>query len=194
MVENGVMEQTTSQRILTTARSIVRQRGYSAFSYADIAEQVGIRKASIHYHFPSKDALVQKLVQQYREDMARQCDVIEQSGAAPPQQLREFVRLYQRGLNQEEICLCAMLAADFAVLPGPVKQEITAYFQTLTAWLTRLLDGFETPLGIADTGQAAQVLLATLQGAQLMARAQADRSRAFEQIVYPLLEAQIPAV
>ncbi|MEM6867960.1 MAG: TetR/AcrR family transcriptional regulator [Cyanobacteria bacterium P01_C01_bin.121] len=43
----------------------MRCRGYSAFSYADISKQVGIRKASIHYHFASKEALVQALVKRY---------------------------------------------------------------------------------------------------------------------------------
>lgn len=56
------MKENTAQRILDTAQDLIRHRGYSAFSYADIADRVGIRKASIHYHFAAKEDLVLSLI------------------------------------------------------------------------------------------------------------------------------------
>ncbi|MEO1520065.1 MAG: TetR/AcrR family transcriptional regulator [Cyanobacteria bacterium J06633_2] len=73
------MEKNTAQKILDVAQDIVRRHGYSAFSYADISQQVGIRKASIHYHFPSKDELVKRLVMRYRDNISQQCDRISRS-------------------------------------------------------------------------------------------------------------------
>ncbi|MGK7872739.1 MAG: TetR/AcrR family transcriptional regulator [Xenococcaceae cyanobacterium] len=187
------MAKNTAQQILDVAQNIVRNRGYSAFSYADISEQVGIRKASIHYHFPSKDKLVRKLVQQYREAMARKCDRIAQSSASLEQQLMQFANLYRDGLQQNQICLCAMLAADFAVLPQPVRDEIRASLQQTEAWLGALLrEGCEAKIWQCHPSveQEAKGLIAMLQGAQLLARSAEDSSAAFEQIVYPLLLAK----
>lgn len=185
------MEKNTAQHILNVAQEMVRCRGYSAFSYADISREVGIRKASIHYHFPSKDELVKELVRRYREGMARQCQQIAQSGDRPDQQLLQFAKLYQNGLEQNQICLCAMLAADFAVLPQPIRDEIQAFFQDTEAWLTTLLrQGCEAHCWECrpSAEQEAKGVIAMLQGAQLLARSSANSTDTFEQIVYPLLK------
>ncbi|MEM9806678.1 MAG: TetR/AcrR family transcriptional regulator [Cyanobacteria bacterium P01_D01_bin.56] len=186
------MEKTTAQRILDVAQDMVRNRGYSAFSYADISRQVGIRKASIHYHFPSKDELVKELVKQYREGMGKACDRIAQS-ADLNQQLIQFANLYRDGLVNGQICLCAMLAADFAVLPEAIHEEIQAFFSDTEAWLSNLLnqgdeDGLWTCHPSAE--QEAKGLIAMLQGAQLLARSSEQSTETFEQVVYPLLKAR----
>ncbi|MEM0980779.1 MAG: TetR/AcrR family transcriptional regulator [Cyanobacteria bacterium P01_H01_bin.58] len=185
------MEKNTAQHILDVAQDMVRNRGYSAFSYADIAKQVGIRKASIHYHFPSKDELVRELVKQYREGMARSCQLITRSDVPLDQQLVQFANLYRSGLEQDQICLCAMLAADFAVLPQPIQDEIQTFFRETEAWLTNLLmQGCKAELWHCQPSveQEAQGLIAMLQGAQLLARSSASSTNSFEQLVYPLLK------
>ncbi len=191
MVDTLVMENKTAQRILDVAQDMVRNRGYSAFSYADISKQVGIRKASIHYHFPSKDKLVKELVKQYRQRMAMACDRISHS--APDQQIVQFANLYRDGLEEHQICLCAMLAADFEVLPQVIQDEIQAFFSETEAWLINLLQqGCEEGRWDCQPSveQEAKGLIAMLQGAQLLARSSADSTATFEQIVYPLLAAK----
>lgn len=193
MVDNYIMKKNTAQDILDVARDMVRSRGYSAFSYADISEQVGIRKASIHYHFPSKEELVKALVEQYREMMVRACDRITQSGAPPDRQLMQFANLYRDGLKQDQICLCAMLAADFAVLPQSIHDEVQVFFQQTELWLTSLLQsGSDAGIWQCEPSaeQEAKGLIAMLQGAQLMARPVTDSYAAFEQVVYPVLRSK----
>lgn len=187
------MENNTATRILDVAQNMVRNRGYSAFSYADISKQVGIRKASIHYHFPSKDELVRELVKRYREGMVRACDRISQSNTRLDQQLIQFAHLYRDGLENEQICLCAMLAADFAVLPQAIHDEIQLFFRDTEGWLINLLQqGCDANIWVCQPSveQEAKGLIAMLQGAQLLARSATDSIVTFEQVVYPLLEAK----
>ncbi|NEO88035.1 MAG: TetR/AcrR family transcriptional regulator [Spirulina sp. SIO3F2] len=187
----------TAQTILNVAQDIVRNRGYSAFSYADIAKQVGIRKASIHYHFPGKEDLVKKLVEQYREGMAKACDRIARSNAKPQDQLLAFANLYRNGLAEHKICLCAMLAADFAVLPDSIQAEIRVFFQDTATWLASLLQtGCDAKVWDCSTTveQDAQGLIAMLQGAQLLSRSAINGDAIFEQMVYPLLQAKFAQV
>lgn len=194
MVDNQSMEKNTATQILDVAQEMVRNRGYSAFSYADISKQVGIRKASIHYHFPSKDELVKELVKRYREGMIRACDRIAQSNASLDQQMFQFADLYRNGLKDKQICLCAMLAADYAVLPQAVQEEIQTFFQETEAWLTNLLQqGCDTQQWTCQPEQEAKGLIAMLQGAQLLARSTTDSNTTFEQVVYPLLAAKFPS-
>lgn len=183
MVDAWAMENKTAKHILDVAQDIVRNRGYSAFSYADISKQVGIRKASIHYHFPSKDELVRALVKRYREGMARTCNQIAKSAASPDQQIIQFANLYRDGLEHHQICLCSMLAADFAVLPQAVQDEIQAFFRETEIWLTTLLQqGCDAHLWDCHPSveQEAKGLMAMLQGAQLLARSSANSTATFE--------------
>ncbi len=181
----------TAQQILDVAQDLVRCRGYSAFSYADISQQVGIRKASIHYHFPSKEALVKELVKRYHNTFQQKLKGIERSGSDPQKQLQMFVGLYRNGLSDCQICLCGMLSAEIEVLSDAVQQEIRTFLSATHAWLE----------GVLATGKAvgclqprispkteASLLLATLQGAQLMARTAEDSEVMFDSIAQPLLK------
>ena len=191
------MEKNTATRILDVAQEMVRNRGYSAFSYADISKEVGIRKASIHYHFPSKDELVKALVKRYRANVARACESISRSDASPNEQIHQFVQLYQRGLESDQICLCSMLAADLMVLPTDTQDEIHGFFQDAEAWLTTLLSqGIEAGCWEChpSAAQEAKGLIAMLQGAQLMARSSANSAATFEQVIYPLIDAKFSKV
>ncbi|MEB3214370.1 MAG: TetR/AcrR family transcriptional regulator [Leptolyngbyaceae bacterium] len=193
MVDIEFMEKNTAQRILDVAQDIVRNRGYSAFSYADISQQVGIRKASIHYHFASKEELVKRLVQRYRDGMARACDRISKLAATPEQKLMEFANLYRDGLVQHQICLCAMLAADFEVLPESIQDEIRGYFQQVEEWLSTLLqqgcdDGFWNCSPSPE--HEAKTFISLFQGAQLLARSAANGDKAYEQIIYPVIQSK----
>ncbi|MGK7890318.1 MAG: TetR/AcrR family transcriptional regulator [Leptolyngbyaceae cyanobacterium] len=189
------MEKSTAEQILDVAQGMVRNRGYSAFSYADISEQVGIRKASIHYHFPSKENLVTMLVKRYRDRMMRECDRITQSDLDPDEQLMQFSQLYRDGLQQDQICLCSMLAADFAVLPDPIQSEIRTFFTDTESWLTALLQqGCQLNLWTCEpsAAQEAKSLIALLQGAQLLARLTEDGYEVFDQMIAPVLQTKLP--
>jgi TetR/AcrR family transcriptional regulator, transcriptional repressor for nem operon len=185
------MENSTAQQILDVAQKIVRSRGYSAFSYADISEQVGIRKASIHYHFPAKDDLVRQLVKRYRENMECNCDRIVRSNASFHQQLFEFAAFYRDGLEEGQICLCSMLTADFTVLSPEIREELWHYFQQTEGWLSALLQrGYSLNAPSADS--EAKGLIALLQGAQLIARTHEESPKVFDQLIYPLLGSKFP--
>ncbi|PGY05869.1 TetR/AcrR family transcriptional regulator, partial [Bacillus sp. AFS031507] len=44
-------------QIIDLAMQLIQQKGYVAFSYDDISKQLGVTKASIHYHFEKKEDL-----------------------------------------------------------------------------------------------------------------------------------------
>ncbi len=184
------MKEDTAQHILDVAQDLLRQRGYSAFSYADIAAQVGVRKASIHYHFPTKEELVKALVQRYRDRFHQQRQHIQQTVPAAGAQLMQFAQLYRAGLAEGQICLCGMLTADFEVLSQAVRTVVQAFWADNEAWLAAVLTRGQAA-GVLTCRSAvaaeAQRVLAILQGAQLMARAAgAQAPRVFDQIVQPL--------
>lgn len=179
----------TAEQILDVAQVMIQTHGYNAFSYADISVQVGIRKASIHYHFPSKNDLGKEVVARYRETFRKKLDQIERATDNPLSKLERYAQLYLDGLQDEKMCLCGVLAADFNTLPEVVREEVKGFFADSEAWLTKvLIEGCS--VGVlccnASTEIEAQLLLSGLQGAQLTARSYRDVTR-FDSIAQRLL-------
>src|SRR5579863_2328216 len=98
--------------ILDVAERLAQTRGYNGFSYADIAAELGVTKASLHYHFPSKAELGRALIERYRNVFGQALESIDLKTANPQEKLREYVELYNSVLNNERMCLCGMLAAE----------------------------------------------------------------------------------
>jgi len=187
----------TATQILDVAQQLIQARGYNGFSYADIAAAVGIKKASIHYYFPSKSDLCRKVIHRHRHTFAAQLAQIDAHTCDAPQKLKEYLQLYA-DIQQvpELVCLCGMLAADVQSLPSKVHMEVQGFFTDNEVWLTNVIaQGVQVgvlhmsgsgPLsGLAQ--QEAQLIVAGVQGALLVARSFNESSR-FHQIAQRLLE------
>lgn len=183
---------TTADDILRSARTLLIKGGYNSFSYADISDVVGIRKASIHHHFPSKADLVRAVVAQYREEAKAGIDALERAVSDPLEQLRAYLGYWETCIADAShpFCVCALLASEVQVLPEEVTLEVRAHFRYLSGWLTSVLERGAAGARFRLTGTAeenAGLFMATVHGAMLSARAYGD-SRAFGTITRPLLE------
>lgn len=182
----------TSDEILRCARSLIEAGGYNGFSYADIADVVGIRKASIHHHFPSKVDLVRTLVAQYRDEAEAAITQLERHHPEPADQLRAYAGYWAACIGDETrtFCVCALLASEVPVLPPEVALEVRAYFRLFSAWLTSLMErGAEQgKLVLSGTARSeAETFMATVHGAMLSARAYGDPT-VFAAITQPLID------
>jgi TetR/AcrR family transcriptional repressor of nem operon len=168
----------TAERILDVAENLVQVRGYEAFSYADIAEVLQIRKASIHYHFPSKGELTRALAARYRTQFAAKLEELDRHQPDPTRRLMRYVRLFQEALRQgDHMCLYGMLASDSATLPEAVRDEVNRFFTEQEAWLARVLSDGRQAGELRFEGKpegAAAALLSGLEGAMLVARSRKD--------------------
>ncbi len=182
----------TSDQILVCARSLIVSGGYHGFSYADIAEVVGIRKASIHHHFPSKVDLVRTLVNRYRRDAETSVANMERNVPDPLEQLRAYVDYWRACIADASrpFCVCALLAAELPTLPPDVALEVRAYFRLLSAWLTSALERGVQQGNVTLSNPPrieAEIFMAGVHGAMLSARAYGDPEM-FGLITTPLLE------
>jgi TetR/AcrR family transcriptional repressor of nem operon len=170
----------TRTRILDVAERLVQTRGFNGFSYADIAGEVGITKASLHYHFATKAELGGVLIARYSEVFALALQKISASLADAERRLRAYVQLYSDVLSDERLCLCGMVAAEYATLPARMQEAIRAFFELNEAWVAEQLE-----LGVREGGrslrvparEAARMLVGALEGEMLVARAYGDPAR-----------------
>ena len=182
----------TGRRALDIAERLVQTRGFNGFSYADLSEELGIRKASIHHHFPTKAELGRRLMRRYRDRFLEVLAAIERDDPDAPTRLRRYAQLYANVLKDEDrMCLCGMLAADFKTLPSPLRAAVQDFFDANERWITRVLEAGKKAREIQVEGPAAseaRLLVSGLEGAMLVARTYGDASR-FEDAADRLLAA-----
>lgn len=169
----------TSEKILDIAQSLIVAGGYNGFSYADISAAIGIRKASIHHHFPTKAELVSVLVDRYRRQAEAGLKSLREQVSSPAEQLQSYLNYWQTCIRDASppFCVCAMLAGEMQMLPEEVASRVRAHFHSLVRWLTSVLSaGVEQDLFRLNKRpeEEAQMLMASVHGAMLSARAFSD--------------------
>ena len=170
------MQGETSGRILETAKTLVSDLGYSAFSYADIAEAVKIRKASIHHHFPTKASLVVAVLKAHREKLLQGTQFLTHKIDDPLARLHAYVQHWEGCIRDKSqpFCIAALLAAELPSLPEDVRFEVKLHFLALSGWIRETLEeGIrKRTLKLQGTPEdEAQTFMATVHGAMLSARA-----------------------
>src|SRR5687768_13509540 len=170
----------TAGRVLDIAEALVQTRGYNGFSYADVAAELGITTASLHYHFPGKAELGSALIRRYSERFADALKAIGESHHTPAARLAAFADVYLEVLRRGRMCLCGMLAADYETLPEPMREAVIGFFDATDVWLASTLDAGRTDGTLKFTGpglDAARTIVAGLEGGMLIARPFGDVER-----------------
>ena len=179
----------TAARILDSAERLVQSRGFNGFSYADVAAELGVTKASLHYHFPGKAELGEALIGRYAARFAEALEEIDAGGGDAPAKLAAYARIYGDVLRDKRMCLCGMLAADYDTLPEPMRDAVLHFFDANEGWLTNVLEQGQAEGSIhldGSAGDAAQALVGGLEGALLIARPYGEVAR-FEAAATQLL-------
>lgn len=177
---------TTSERILDVAEALLQERGYNGFAYKDIAAQLGMRNASIHFHYPSKADLGVALARRYRERFLEEIDRVIAETSAAAERLDAVRGLFAATMERgSRFCLCGMLGAEMLTLPQAVAVEARRFFTEVRDRLEALFEegrkrGQLVFVGSASTQAAAH--LAVLEGAMIVARG-LDSPRQFKSVV-----------
>lgn len=170
----------TASAILDAAERLVQTRGFNAFSYADVAKELGITKPALHYHFPGKAELGEALLARYTERFDQALQTIEASGTDAVQKLGAYADLYAQVLAEDRMCLCGMLATDYDTLSDPMRQAVITFFDRNESWLAAVIEQGRNEGTIRVDGSSrelAQMIIGTLEGVMLVARTYHDPER-----------------
>jgi TetR/AcrR family transcriptional regulator, transcriptional repressor for nem operon len=170
----------TASRILDVAERLVQVCGFNGFSYADIAAELKITKAALHYHFAGKADLGEALIARYAARFAEalaELDVVDGDARA---KLDAYAGLYLKVLRNRTMCLCGMLAAEYQTLPPPMRDAVVRFFDQNEIWLERVLERGREAGRLRFAGSArdtARMIVGGLEGAMLIARPYGDVAR-----------------
>lgn len=179
-MDQKVNNRHTSQQILDIAQRLVQTRGFNAFSYADIAEALHVTKASLHYHYSTKADLGVSLIERYDRRIQEALAEIGRSGAGAAEKIRAYVQIYSEVLRDHRMCMCGMLAAEISTLPKAMRSALDRYFEQNERWLAGVLEEGRAEGSLHFSGSAAdmaQFLIASLEGAMMLARSHGGMAR-----------------
>ncbi|MBC7730908.1 MAG: TetR/AcrR family transcriptional regulator [Bacteriovorax sp.] len=168
------MNPNARESILSVATKIAQSRGYSGLNLRDIAEEVGIKAASIYYHFPGKADLAAAVAKRYWEDGAAALEAISQESPDPVNALHRFPEIFRRSLEADNrLCLGSFMGAETDDLPAAVAAQIKLFADVNIAWLSELLVAAKLSKPKTATDRA-RAIFAAVVGAQLLARSRSD--------------------
>lgn len=164
----------TRTKILDVAEELIQSVGVNAMSYKHISEAVGIRKASIHHHFPKKDDLVDELLHKCQNSYgANYRSIVEGKGTAP-EKLKNLAGVFRNGLRSEKLCMVGSISTDKNTLQdSSCKILENTIEKTVKIFSTVFEQGREEKslVFVGEPGDAAYSFFAFLVGTQIVARA-----------------------
>ena len=167
-------EVNSKERILAAATKIAQAHGYGGLNFRDLADEVGIKAASIYHHFTSKADLGAAVARRYWEDSAAALDALSAESPDPIHCLRRYPDTFRRALESgNRICLCSFMAAESDDLPDVVVKEVQTFADVNVAWLSKMLSAAGAARS-EESEQRARAIFAAVAGAQLIARSRSD--------------------
>lgn len=156
----------TRQQIMHAARLMVQARGYNALSFRELAKEVGIKSASIHYHFPTKGDLGGALARRYNEELSAHLEQLLAISSDPGVLLERYTDIFRQPLmNGNRMCMAGIMAAEYDDLPQDVRDEFSNFTDINVRWLSQVL--------ACDEARSLAIFSA-MEGAQLIARGRGD--------------------
>lgn len=167
----------TTERLMDLAETHIREAGYGGFSFRDLAVELGIRSASVHYHFPTKAVMVAAVARRYGERFFAK--VTPRSGETGEEAVDAYKAAFREAFVEGRcMCVCGVLGTETGALPPEVSEEIRTFFR-------RCIDDLARRIGGAEATAHAFNVMATLEGAMMIARTYGE-VEAFDQAVAKL--------
>lgn len=127
----------TRSEILRLGEEFIRTKGYNAFSYADIAEIIKIRKATIHYYFPTKADLGTEIIKNTIQNFHNAVNNWEQYPYEI--QLKHWILLYADSRKKNWVCITGALSPVFDTLPTKMQVQLQILVNDIFNWLEEVL-------------------------------------------------------
>lgn len=162
-------------KIIAAAETRMREGGFHGFSFREIAGDVGIKSASVHYHFPTKEVLGAAVARNYTDRFMAALGDPDDASRDPQALLALYVELFRKALlHDRQICLCGVLASEIKALPSLVGADVRRFFEQNIAWLEVVLFRRSPQLPAETIRIRAAGIIATLEGAMLLAHGLGD--------------------
>lgn len=156
------MSKNRVDQILDYAEREIRKNGFDGVSFRDIASAIGIKSASVHYHFPTKADLGAEVTKRYSTAFISSLgepDCPTENTAIRLSRLSDaYINAYR---TETSTCLCAVLGSVVTHLPENTSREVSNFYSLLSAWLSKAISKGYTKI-------TPNLAISLLQGAMVL--------------------------
>ncbi|WCN11321.1 TetR family transcriptional regulator [Marinomonas mediterranea] len=162
----------TKIAIMDAAEKAILKSGYKAMSFRDLAAEVGIKSASVHYHFPTKGDLVTAVMQRYKEEFAKRLVLPKKKKSAAQKALNKFIDGFKETVvDQDNLSLCTVLSAEKSLLEPATLEELSAFYQLKLDWLSSVVSYMRKDwMTTEEISNYASQILASLHGGSVLVK------------------------
>lgn len=167
----------TAHKILDIAEHYTQTRGFNAFSYKDIQNEVGIKTSSIHYYFPTKKDLALSMTVRYVENFSAKLLEISDKYSSAIEQIEQVAQIYVGVVKQNKFCMCGMLASEFLSICDTSISKLGSFFDLVQNWIEKVIilgqqqKVFKHSISAKDSATS---FVSVTEGAMLIARVKGD--------------------
>lgn len=165
------------KKLEEVATDSVQKIGLTNLSFRTLADEVGIKSASVHYYFPGKNDLAASLIEAYSEKFSAILGEPNED-ASLRSKMDAFIDIFEQVLSDGKFCLCGMMAAEVESLDDRSRELLRSYFETSEVWLAQLIERHQSEvISILDSSTLAKVIMSGMEGAILLDRVSNGRER-----------------
>ena len=166
------------EQIEAVATAAIKRAGIGNVSFRTLAEAVGVKSASVHYHFPTKADLALAVVEAYTQTFQASLDRADRKSGSGQDKLLAFAKVFEDVLADENLCLCGMMASEVMSLDDATRSALTQFFRNAEDWVAGVLKQHSAELNAAlPPADIARILMSGLEGAILLDRVEMGRAR-----------------
>ena len=167
----------TRDRILDSAQRLIQTRSFHGFSFQDVADEVGIRKASLYHYFDSKDEMALAVLKRVEQATAARMEKL--AGLEPGERLDGYFAMFRAVHGKgERMCPAGSFASVFDAISSPVQSALHRLSKMHVDWLEDVVrEGAgrgQFKIGDQRPRDVAKQISAGIQGALLVGRLSGD--------------------
>lgn len=163
--------------LLSHSKSLLRNRGFNAFSHRDLAELVGVKSSSVHYYFPTKEDIGLALIEEYRAEVM--ASLASQAALPVARRLDHFASMFiDAAITGDRWCVAGMLASDIGTLGETLRLAVRQFFIEIEGWLATQVRELQPDMKPATAQRLAKTVMAIMEGSLLLSRSQGEPLRA----------------
>ena len=158
------------------ASNLIRQGGYNAFSFRDLADKVGVKSSSVHYYFPTKADLVEELTKDYKESFFERLEAETEKLNSASTKILVLIKFYEESLSHNMNCLCGMLASEIDLLSVKEQSALKGFYNQLEKWLKSVISSKSSKIGM-ESNELTHLIMSSLNGSVALDRAFEGKKR-----------------
>ncbi len=165
-------------KLESVATEAVQRKGLHNLSFRTLADEVGVKSASVHYYFPGKSDLASKLIENYSDSFAELLKQIDSRKRGLKGKLEGFVQIFEDAVKDDKLCLCGMMAAEVSTLDDESRLLLKHYFELAEDWIANILSENNEQISVnIQPLKLAKIIMSGLQGAILLDRVDGSLDR-----------------